>query len=397
VLVCSGSFRALGRDATAADRMVSAGTPGITLAGSDGDPASEALDMPQLDGGSGARRLTGAVQDRTVPLIAAAESVALNADDLRGLAASPCRQPAMQTWLVGGSVVTGASDVIVLSNPADVPATVSLTVFGARRSASTVVVPPKTQQALPLASIAPDELTPVVQVVSEGAAIRAVLQSSLMRVLEPSGVDVQDGLAAPQRSLVFTGVQVPTAADAPTLRLLSPQHDVSAQVRVRVDGSAPQEFSVALERGVPTEVALADLAPGFADVEVHADEPVVAAVKQSTNAGNAADFSWMTPAPEIADAIMFAVPQGPAAQLHLANDADQSVGVVLRTGTGEQHITVPAASSVAVSVSVGSAELDPDGAVRASVTMGGDGQSAQLAGWPLWPVPQTQHPITVYP
>ncbi len=404
-LVCDGSFRALGRDASQAQLMTSAGLPRLVSGGTEGEPSADGLEMPGLAGGSGARTLTGTVQGRTAPLIAAVESIVLDAEDLSGLAAAPCRAPALQTWLVGGSAATGSADVIVLSNPSDVASTVTFAVFGSKRAASTAVVPPKTQTALPLASIAPGESTPVVQVVASGAPVRAVLQSSYVRVLDPAGIDLQDGVPDAQRSLAFTGVRMGDAgagddSAAPVLRMLSPGADTTAVVRVRGEGGSADadEYTVPLKQGIPAEVSLGGLDKGFHDVEVTAESPIVGAVRQTEAAGAAADFAWMTPAPKISADVMFAVPSDLDAALHLLNDGDAAVTVTVADGDDEKRVEVPAHGSASAALRGGSTPvLSSSGPVRAALSAVGPAGTAQIAGWPLWPGDRTQQSITVYP
>lgn len=425
VLVCNGSFRVLGRDTTQADLMISAGVPRTVIGGSDGDPASTALDMPGLAGGSGARSLTGEVKDREAPLIAGAEALTLRTDDVVGLSASACRTPQMQTWLVGADASTGATDVIVLSNASDVPSTVTLTVFGVQRSTSTQTVPAKTQVAVPLASIAPDETSPVIQVAADGAPVRATLQSSFTQVLLPIGSDVQDGMDQAQRSLVLTGVQVTQEADegdaGTVLRMLAPGADSDAVITVRREnGGEPAEYRMNLLKGVPSELSLGDVPTGAYDIEIEADQPIVAAAKQTIAEGRSADFAWMAPAPELTTDLMLAVPRGPSPRLHLANPGDAMVEVVIRDDGDERTVDVPAGESVSVGLRRGSTPvLSPSGPVHASVTMLEKGagvaadtgtdtappptapptadESVGIAGWPLWPDAQRQPAITVYP
>ncbi|MFE6995286.1 DUF5719 family protein [Microbacterium sp. NPDC057659] len=425
VLVCNGSFRVLGRDSTQADLMISAGVPRTVIGGSDGDPSSAALDMPDLAGGSGARSLTGQVQDRRAPLIAGSESLTLSTDDVVGLTASACRAPQMQTWLVGADASTGATDVVVLSNAADVPSTVALTVFGAKRSASTQTVPAMTQIAVPLASIAPDETSPVIQVAAEGAPVRASLQSSFTQVLRPIGADVQDGMDQAQRALVITGVQVTQAAgdgdEGTILRMLAPGADSDVVITAhRENGGEPIEYRTSLLKGVPSEISLGDVPVGAYDIEIAADQPVVAAAKQTVADGRSADFAWMTPAPELTSALMFAVPRGPSPKLHLTNPGDAPIEVVISDDGDERTVDVAAGESVSVGLRRGSTPvLSPSGPVHASVTMLKKGtgavvdtgtdtappptapptadESVGMAGWPLWPDAQRQPAIDVYP
>ncbi|MFE6734175.1 DUF5719 family protein [Microbacterium sp. NPDC057650] len=425
VLVCNGSFRVLGRDTTQADLMISAGVPRTVIGGSDGDPTSASLDMPELAGGSGARSLTGQVRDRKAPLIAGSESLMLSTEDVVGLSASACRAPQMQTWLVGADASTGATDVIVLSNAFDVPSTVTLTVFGVQRSSSTQTVPARTQIAVPLASIAPDETSPVIQVAADGAPVRAALQSSFTQVLRPIGADVQDGMDQAQRSLVMTGVQVTAAAgegDVGTvLRMLAPGVDSDAVITVRREnGGDPTEYRMSLLKGVPSELSLGDVPVGSYDIEIAADQPIVAAARQTVADGPSADFAWMTPAPELTTDLMFAVPRGPSPQLHLANPGDAPVEVTLDDDGDERTVDVPAGDSVSVELRPGSTPvLSPSAPVHASISMLEQGaglvvdtgtdtappptapptaeESVGIAGWPLWPDAQRQPAIIVYP
>src|SRR3546814_6297364 len=64
-------------------------------------------------------------------VFAAAGSSSVEAADLRGFAASACRPPLLESWLVGGATTTGSGDLVVLSNPGTVAATVQITVYGA--------------------------------------------------------------------------------------------------------------------------------------------------------------------------------------------------------------------------------------------------------------------------
>lgn len=401
-LVCNGSFRALGRDASQADLMLSAAVPQLKVGTADGEAESAPLEMPGLTGGSGAQTITGTVQARQAPLVAASEAVRLNAADLRGFAAAPCREAGMGTWLVGGDVSTGASDVILLSNPGTVPATVDLNVYGTKRSTSTTVIPPKTQLGLSLASVSAGEQRPVIEVVASGAPVRAVLQSALVRTLDPVGIDLQDGMGGPQKHVEMVGVisSPVVAGDDSTgivLRMLSPEQDAAATVRVRGIGSGRvlDEYPVELAAAVPFEIALTDLPAGAYTIEVDAEQPVVAAARQSTRVGTAEDFSWMLPAPQLTGTSLFSVPSGVAAKLYLRNPAGEPVTVTL-DGPGGREVEVPADGSATVGLRAGIYTLISEQPVHAAIGLN-EGTDAAIAGWPLWSPPATQRPIVVHP
>src|SRR5690606_10004609 len=75
LLVCNGSFRALGRDAGQADLMVSAGVPQVRIDGAADAAEVAQLDMSDVAGGAGAQSVTARVKDRMVPQVAASESL----------------------------------------------------------------------------------------------------------------------------------------------------------------------------------------------------------------------------------------------------------------------------------------------------------------------------------
>lgn len=403
VLVCGGDFRAIGRVPSDPLKMDSAGTPRLTVDGSAGAPASTPLAMPGLDQAGQLQKLTGAVEGRNAPLIGAAESVSLAEADLSGLAAAPCREARTESWLIGGSVATGTEDIVTLTNPGDVAATVTLAVFGEKRSSSNVVVPPATQVAMPLASIAAGNQVPVIRVSSTGSPVRAMLQSSLTRTLDPAGVDLQDAVAGPQQHPVIPGVQVFAVdgddSEMAVLRVLAPDADAQAQVTVRAVGGSSAvaaEFMVPLTADVPAQVSLGDLDEGAYTVEIDADAPVLAAVRQQDGQGAGADFAWVTPAPEIDDEVLVAVPAGPNPQLRITGDPDAETTVALESADGApQTIVVPAGGSVAVPVDERAVyTVRPTGPVHIAVTMM---EAGALAAWPVWPAAGAEQSITVFP
>lgn len=403
VLVCNGDLRALGRDAFDPLAMTSAQSPMLTVGGTSGNPASESLVVQDMPGAGDVRVLTGAVERRSAPLIAAVESVAIAAEDLAGYAAAPCGVPRLDSWLVGGSTATGTNDIVILTNAAEVPSTVTLSVYGETKGIRTVVVPAGTQTALPLASIAAGSAMPVVRVAAVGAPVRAVLQSSRVQVLDPAGIDLQDALSAPQQKLVLTGVQAfasdGDSADAAVLRILAPGSDARVQVRVTAVGSSSvlDEFTVPVKADLPAQVALSALEPGKYTVEVEADTPVVAALRQQDGFGRDDDFAWVTPAPELDGEVLFAVPSGPSPQLSLANVSTQEVSVIAESiGSGAAgKISVAAGESIVVDVDPRATyRLRTDGPVHAAVTLTAPGALAVL---PVQASAGVQQSITVYP
>ncbi|WP_300268645.1 DUF5719 family protein [Microbacterium sp.] len=399
-LVCNGPFRAIGRDTMNAQQMSPAGRPAVTV-DSNGPREASDIAISDLTGDAPApQRFVGSAEQGGSSLVAAAESVTIAADDLAGLAAGACRAPSTESWLVGGTVETGTSDLIILTNPGDVASTVTLTVYGLEPTSTTTVVPAGTQLAVPLASVAAGLQQPVVRVTAEGAPVRAVLQSSLIRTLDPSGIALQDTAGAPSANLTFAGVQVREPSDdtpVTVLRLMATDQATNAAVTVRAGGEVVQEVSVPLDAQVPAELGLEGLERGVYSIEVEAESAVVGATWQTNRIGAGSDFTWMTPAPEIAEQVMIAVPRGPGARIHLVNtqDADANVTLTPTAGGEERTVTVPAGGSELVEARADTTyTLTTDAPLHAAVVLAG---TDALAGWPIWPSAAAQQPIAVYP
>jgi hypothetical protein len=337
---------------------------------------------------------------------AAAGSGSVAAADLRGFAASACRPPLAESWLVGGATSTGAADLLVLANPGSVPATVDVTVYGASGpqnapGGSNRIVPAGTQVVVPLAGLLPDEQSPVVRVTTSGAPVGASLQSSLVRVLTPVGADEVSPVAAPETSVQIPGVTAAGLGDAQgagtIVRMLSPTADTQAQVTVRdaagQDVGAPA--AVPLTAGVPTELELTGLPAGTVTVSVDAASPVVAGVWSTTGFGDGADFAWYAAAPSIDRPTTFAAASGPGARLVVAGRGEGASLTLSAPDGTMQQVAAPAGAAATVALAQpGVYTITPTGTVAASVAYAGTGA---LAGYPVWGPDAAAPPITVLP
>jgi hypothetical protein len=415
VLVCTGGLLALGREAedvgqivTAAPQTVVSGVPSGAPA-----PSSAPLASPTADGTAPPVTIVAEPADGVPTGVAAAGSSAVNAEDLRGFAASACRPALMESWLVGGSAATGASDVVLLANPGTVPATVQLTVHGAGGAqvpagGTDLLVAPGTQIVVPLAGLLLGEESPVIRVTATGAPVQAALQSSITRTLVPGGVDQVGPIAVADVLQSVPGVTVtqnPGAEAAPgaatIVRVLSPNADTTATITAVPIGASqqgPPPTTVPLAAGVPTEVELSGLPVGQYTVEVSAGAPVVAAVWQTTGFGEGADFAWYTAAPELSAPSLFAIPPGPEAVLTLANPTAEPVTVTVDAvdGSAPTQVTVAAGASELVRLTARTVYVvdAAGGGIRAAVSQSGDGA---LAGYPVWTSDAAAQEITVYP
>ncbi|MEH3088081.1 MAG: DUF5719 family protein [Microbacterium arborescens] len=298
VAACDGPLLALGRDPSAAGAITEAAASAVVSGTESGEPDRSALATPdRADGGSPADVFTAEPADGRPTDLAAASASVLDEPDLRGLAVSACSRPAMESWLVGGSAATGASDLVLLANPGDTPATVDLRVYGADGAQDPVagreiVVAARTQRAVPLAALRRGEESPVVRVTATGAPVRASLQTTLTRTLIAGGVDQVSAAALPSSEQVIPGVDVTVGPDAVasaggmSVRLLATSADTSASVVVRsvTDGTVvAQQEGVALRADHPLELELTGMPVGVYTVTAAAAEPVVAAAWTSTD------------------------------------------------------------------------------------------------------------------
>lgn len=411
-IACDGALLAIGRDPTDADGLTIAAPQSVVGGVDQGEQPDELqLDATGVEVGPTAY-VAQPVDGRAVD-VAATGAATIAADDLAGFAASACRPPLLDSWLVGGSGATGAADLVLLANPGTVPATVQLTVFGASGpqtppGGTDLVVAPGAQRIVPLAGLALGEETPVVLVSAVGAPVHASLQASITRTLTPGGVDQVGPVPQADKRQTITGItvmQADTGAVAPSdtpavLRVLSPSADTTARVTVTTAGrtepvGTPQE--VTLTAGMPLELALDSLGPGSYTVTVDAGAPVVAAVWQATGVQAGDDFAWYTPAPEVTVPSLFATPGGPTPILTVVNPSAAPVTVDLTAlGGGEpMTLTVPAHGSAETRLTARTVyELDPASPVHAGLSFAGDGA---LAGIPVWPADVATPAIVVYP
>lgn len=407
LLSCTGSFLAIGRDATQATQLSVAATPRLVSGAAGSSTLTPIqLGMSGVQDGGAAPGFSAPPDGRKPALAAAAQSLTVSADDLAGFAASPCRPPSMESWIVGGAGTTGSGDILMIANPGAVTANVVLTEYGSQGGthSSELVVPPRTQSTVPLVAGSAGESSPVVKVTSSGAPVRAALQSSLIRTLDPVGVDVQEAIAQPLKDFSLLGVHAVVGSDdddnaSTAVRLLAPDADaaVTLQARSAADGSRVGDpKTVKLRAGQVGSVNFSALKPGLYAIDVTATEPVVAAAWQTTGFVKGSDFAWMTPAPVITGETAFAVADGPSPQLHLQNASDQPTTVQVSPVGGGKAQSIVLKAGGAATVAVGASTvytLTSPTAVRAAVVYSGTGR---LAGYPVWAADAAAAPITVY-
>ncbi|UOE44520.1 DUF5719 family protein [Agromyces larvae] len=421
--VCPGPLLELAEDAGAATTASSFGSADLVTATFPADIEVDEvpIDAPDDDEADVDRGPVAIEVEPTaaeIGMLAGAQSQRAQQETLAGLAVAACREPAAESWLVGGSTALGRTTLVLLANPAEVAATVDLRIYGEAGPIDApaglgLVVPAGTQRVVSLAGLAPDLAAPVVRVTSSGGRIAATLQQSAIDGLVPAGVELIAPAASPADQVRIPGVVVAEAGgvasdedhldgDAfPALRLLAPgADDVDATVSVVPEhGAARTSIEVTLLAGEAIDVPLGELSPGAYSIDLVADGPVVAAARSSIAPGEeedeAGDFAWFPATTALIGDLAVAVPDVAAPVLHLAAPGREDVHAVVATRGAEREITVPGGGAIAVTVSPGD-ELVLRGVdgLFASVSSIG---ARMLSSFAIEPPGPVDAPIRVYP
>ncbi len=349
-------------------------------------------------------------------LFAAAQAQTAASGDLVGLAASACGEASADSWLVAGSTSVGRTSFVTLANPGDVAAVVDLTLYGDQGpivspGSNNLDVPARSTRIVSLAGLAPDQADPVVHVVASVGSVTAAVQQSVVRGLEPGGVDVAGTTAPPTTTQTVPGLQIsgssaiaeklgdPDYSDLTSvLRLLVPG-DQPASVTIRIaeqkDGGAQTEYQVGLTPGVVTEFPLQDVPDGTYTVTATSDQPIVMSGRTSTLANGVTDFAWYPSVLPLDTTFFVATANGPNPQLTLVNAGAAPVDVTwtaLDGGVGTS--TVPVGSRAVPFQAGMSYTVTVSAPVSATLGFAGDGL---LASYGISAPSPAAAPIVVYP
>ncbi|WP_349899456.1 DUF5719 family protein [Parafrigoribacterium soli] len=438
--VCAGPILRLGSDTgEGATTASSIGTPRVEYAANEGAPTANQLESTDSTTGVTPVRITlppTHSPGSRLPLLSASQTQTVDRADVVGLAAAECREASGDAWLVGGATTTGRTSILTMSNPGQVIATVDVTIYtesGEVTAAGTdgIVVPPGGQRVLSLAGFAPGAAAPVVRVQSRGSLVVANLQQSIVRTLEPGGVDVIGAVAGPTKTTVIPGIvladpeSIAARANAPgyddlgsVLRAFVPGKE-DAHVKLTITretpagaaaGSAapkPTNVNMTLDAGKVSETSLGAFDAGVYTITAESDVPILVAARASRyseTAGSAArvDFAWFAAAPALERRALIAVGDGPSPGLHLANPTSHDATVTVKqtsTSTGkpaaaDNRLTIPAGAAVAMSARNGvSYALSGFDRLMASVSYG---TADELAAFTVTPTGPASQPITVY-
>ncbi|MFV0252353.1 MAG: DUF5719 family protein [Beutenbergiaceae bacterium] len=353
-----------------------------------------------------------------VPLAGGLAVARADAGDLRGLSVSSCGQPITSAVLVGGSTSLGSSTRLVLSNPGQTVATVTLTGWsgtGPLPEIAPIVVPPGQVQALLLETISLSERL-AIRVDVAGGRVVPTLQDSSLDGLIAAGTETIGPAADPATEVFFSAVPLLVADEAAAnLRLLNPDEQ-AATVSVDLLGpDGPEALEGAqdtvIEPGSVLDISLAGVHEGQYGIRVSADVPVTGAVQllRTGVAGDAdpdtppVDVAWL-PATTAVDRGVLPIPAAlvDTASVALTNAGEQTSDVTVvgydaeGAVSGEQSVTLSAGSSAPVTVPAGTVLLEltgqgllasavltsaaADGTLISAVNITGDPFSEQQVG-----------------
>jgi hypothetical protein len=418
--VCPGPILTLAADAGAATQPSPLGQATSSFASDGPDVQSRSLE-PDSDAVSRSQAplaLTVATPQGATspPLFAGAQVQTAASDDLAGLAAADCAEPAADTWLVAGSTSLGQTSLVLLANPTSVDATVTLSIYtetGAVSApgAAAIVVPAGGQKVVPLAGLAPAAAAPVVHVQTSGGEVVATMQQSFERGIQPQGAELTGGSGAPARQQVIPGVTIASlaavtaaqsgesvAVEFPAVRIFVPG-TTDAQVTVGAVGeegtAAGTSYAQTLKAGSVAEIPLDHLKDGSYTVTVNSSVPVVAAARTTAIGASTRDFAWFVSSRPLGDEVLAAVPSGPGARLHIANPGEEDRTVTVRSAAGAPtKLTVPAEGAANLALATATYTLSGTEGLRGSISFAADGATSTFALAPPGPLAA---PIEVYP
>lgn len=400
-LICPGAVLQLGDSGGQNASVASAiEQPAVAIAASDG--SYDTTSLRQRDAApdsAGAPTLITAPAAASSISIAGAQYQVVDLGDYRGLAAASCATPSSDSWLVGGSTAVGRTTLLTLANPGAVDTTVAIELFSGEGEVdasglSGIIVPAQGQRVLSLAGFGPNLAQLALHVTSRGGPVAANLQQSIVRGIEPGGIDVVGTTAAPNTRVVIPGVVIRDSEAVggrlgedgyddltAALRLFVPG-DTAAQAQVSFISEADEPaaaFDLSLTAGVVTDVPIEGLVDGSYAVVIESSVPVVAAMRASTVAAaktgsvpeGASDVAWFAAATALAGSAFVAVPSTPGVSLHLVNVTDAAIIVTVATGA----VVVEAGASVTVDVTGGdSVTLSAADGIFASVSVQAPGR-----------------------
>lgn len=365
------------------------GSPEITISSLGGDPSTSPL------GADGAATSLILAAGDDAALAGTQSQRASGRDGLAGLAIASCTEPTSSSWLMGGATTVGRTALLVLTNPTEVPADVTVKMWGENGPISApgmsgLRVAPGGQRVIPLSGFATDLVAPMVHIDARGGQVTATLQTSVIRVIEPGGVDIVTAGSAPSGYVVVPAVRISDSAGVSGALGRIDHEDLDAIARIGNPGSTDADVEVSVRSATPGGVGTSFVVPvpagqvvqmslsaGFAlgegplpdgsyTVSFVSDEPIVAAVRASTTPAVAdgaeagpVDLAWFASASALrGDTLITTARAGdPVLVIDNPDAAARIVSVEPQDGSSPQQVEVPASGSAAVALAPGTGYL----------------------------------------
>lgn len=437
--LCTGSLLRLGDDSGAnAGQAFAVGTPTVTSQALGGTATATPLALS--DAGTGgteqAPSVLGLAAGPDAALAGAQSQVVIGEGGLAGLSASTCAEPTSSTWLVGGAATVGRTTMLLIANPTAVVADVTILMWGESGAVSApgmaIQVKPGEQRVLPISGFAPGIVSPVVHVEARGGQVVAALQTSVIRVLDPGGVDLIAAGASPSTDSVVPAVRIydergvssslglPDREDLEAIARVGNPGDTDATVEVSLlpadaSGTATS-FDIDVPAGTVTDIPLSSaqelgsvpFADGSYSVVFTSEVPVVAAVRASTTPDlppsssgepqpGPVDVAWFTSSPALRGDTLVAVAEASRPVLVAMNPDNVERTVVLEpVGGGEPlQLVLPPARPAAIPLTGGAGYLlrDVEG-VHVGLTFATAGR---LAGYTVRSTREADSAIVIRP
>lgn len=233
----------------------------------------------------------------------------------RALGSARCSSPSADWWFAGADGRVGYTDQLLLANPSDTGATVTVSVWSAKgeltppRLAS-LPVAARSSLVVSIPSVAPDAATLALHVHATSGAVTSALHDTRVSGVNPAGSDWMPATQPPARTAVVPGF--PTGPGTRTLVLADPG-GADATVGIRIIGTsgsfAPSGVNQVVVHAGQTQTVDLTKALGAATgaVQVTSDEPVVAqGLAVTTATGGFPDLQWEAATPPLTGAAGFA-------------------------------------------------------------------------------------------
>lgn len=333
--------------------------------------------------------------------VAATEYGSVNTESVAGFLATECGDPLNDQWLIGGNTTTGRDTILTISNGSEVEARIDLEIWGSAGKVDApgslgIVVPAQSQRSYSVAGFAPDEASPAIHLLSNGAAVWATLQTTVVRGLVPGGLDRFGPVAEPTMSVLFPILRVPTEKSIGKL-LADPSYaDVVAALRFLVPGETDATVTITLDpygegesqvvtasipAGSTLDLPISELSAGDWAVSVESDQPIVAAARVGCHDASTGitDLAWASAAPAQTGTVSVLVPGDASLGLTNVGASDATVTIMSSDGMVEDAV-VPAHGNLLRPVGQGILTMTSNSPISNTVFVQNKGGIATLRG-----------------